>query len=219
MSVVMTSGGVATAERWRKPGCGSPCRQVGIFRCWGPVLFIAQGNIRRPSRPATIFLHWMRPWQIHSGLSSDMRRMTDISYYTAGMTTEEAFLTAMPAYTTVIVPGTTAANLADAPAQTCIYQLSRERGTDNMSGKCYGAEIRRVTLYACAGMVKNVKRGDLSAYVPMGGQRRGVPDYRENLSMQKRRQLRNAGHLCRRDQRIPGAGPLPKRNEKPCKIR
>lgn len=169
VSVVMTSAAVATAGTVEKTWVRVSLPSGGNFQVLGPVLFIAQGADTEAIEASNDFSALDEALADTQRFIQRYEALTDISYYTAGMTTE-AFLTAMPAYTTVIVPGTTAANLADAPAQTCIYQLSKGAGTDNMSGKCYGAGDTGEYFYTPAlGWVKNAKTGDLSAYVPMAG--------------------------------------------------
>lgn len=169
VSVIITSAAVATAGTVEKTWVRVSLPSGGNFQVLGPVLFIAQGADTEAIEASNDFSALDEALADTQRFIQRYEALTDISYYTAGMTTE-AFLTAMPAYTTVIVPGTTAANLADAPAQTCIYQLSKGAGTDNMSGKCYGAGDTGEYFYTPAlGWVKNVKTGDLSAYVPMAG--------------------------------------------------
>ena len=101
--------------------------------------------------------------------------LTDVAGFTASMTTK-AFLEAMPAHSSIIAIGNEQANFSDAPVPYGLYHFIKGSNDNYMVGKCYGIGQSGEYFYAWSttngnglGWVKNVKTGDLSAYVPMAG--------------------------------------------------
>lgn len=169
-SVVITSSAVTTVgsvgETWIRASLSSG----GNFQVLGPVLFIAEGVDTEAIEASNDFSALDEALADTTRFIQRYESLADISYYTAGMATQ-AFLSAMPAYTTLIVPGTAEANFSDAPAQAGTYFLSRGATTANMTGKLYGAGESGEYFFAWdggandgPGWTKNVMTEDLSGY-------------------------------------------------------
>lgn len=101
--------------------------------------------------------------------------LSNIDYFTNNMTTQ-AFLEAMPAFTSIIAIGNNQANFSDAPTTYGLYQLIKGSNDNYMVGKCFGIGLSGEYYYAWSttngnglGWVKNVKSEDLAAYVPRTG--------------------------------------------------
>lgn len=103
------------------------------------------------------------------------RYLPQVQGFTNNMTTQ-AFLEAMPAFTSIIAIGNDQANFSDAPTTYGLYQFIKGSNDNYMVGKCFGVGLNGEYYYAWSdendsglGWVKNVKSEDLDAYVPMSG--------------------------------------------------
>ena len=170
VSVVMTSGAAATVgtvcHTWLRvslPGGGN-------LQIPGPVLFIAEGSDTSAIEASDDFSALDEALAATAQFVRHYESLEDISYYTQGMSTQ-AFLSAMSAFETLIVPGTAEVNFSDAPAQEGTYLLSRGATTANMTAKFYGAGESGEYFFSWdgsandgPGWTKNATIGDLSGY-------------------------------------------------------